>query len=187
MTNNGKVRLCRKGLADAANDYAWKTDRELASLDATTPLATTFSEYLSGYSSALHNPKPPQNEFAIKTRDGKHIGNCAYYGIKKTRREAEVGIIIGNCNYWDRGYGTDAVKALIIHIFRSTDLIRIHLKTLRDNKRAQRCFSKCGFTTCGHQVKEGHKFVLMELTRSRYQERTGPVASGQRYQADRQK
>ncbi len=187
MTSSGKVRLCRKGLADAPNDYAWKTDRELAGLDATTPLATTFSEYLSGYSSELGNPKSPQNEFAIKTRGGKHIGNCAYYGIKETRREAEVGIIIGNCNYWDRGYGTDAVKALIIHIFRSTNLIRIHLKTLRGNKRAQRCFSKCGFTACGHQVKKGHKFVLMELTRTRYQERIEPIASRQRYQTDRQK
>ncbi len=177
MTSSVKVMLCSKGIADAPNDYSWKTDPELARLDAASPLATTFSDYLSCYSDELCDQNSPKNEFAIKTRDGKHIGNCAYYGIKEDRKEAEVGIVIGDRNYWDQGYGTDAIRTLVIHIFRNTNLERIHLKTLLDNKRAQRCFAKCGFTTCGYRAKKGYNFMLMELTRSRYQKEIALLAT----------
>jgi RimJ/RimL family protein N-acetyltransferase len=170
MITGSKVRLCRKRLVNATNDYAWKTDPALAQLDASPPLTITFTEYLLSYASELRYAKPTKHEFAIETMDGEYIGNCAYYDIDKTKGEAEIGIMIGNRQYWDRGYGSDAVKALVSHVFSQVKLRRIHLKTLDSNKRAQKCFHKCGFTTCGHMVNNGHSFVLMELHRKQWQQ-----------------
>lgn len=163
MIAGSKVILRGKRLADAQDDYAWQTEPELARLDAVPLLAITFSQYLADYASELRYPSPARHRFAIETLDGKHIGNCAYYDIHETKGEAELGIMIGNRNYWDKGYGANAVTTLVSHIFRRTNLKRIYLKTLDSNRRAQRCFEKCGFTPYGHLVRDGFSFVLMEL------------------------
>jgi len=170
MISSSKIKLRNKKLADAPADYAWQTDPELAQLDAVPPLTTTFTQYLSNYVSELHYPSSSRHPFAVETLEGKHIGNCVYYGINDGEGEAEVGIMIGDRDYWDDGYGTDAVITLVNYIFRRTKLNRLYLKTLNDNYRAQKCFKKCGFTPYGRIDRDGFHFVLMELHRKQWQE-----------------
>jgi RimJ/RimL family protein N-acetyltransferase len=165
MTTSNKVRLREKRLADAAVDYAWKTDPELVRLDAAPLLGISFQHYLAEHIRELRHPSPNRERFAIETLDGKHIGNCTYYGIDKVKGEAELGIMIGDRTYWGKGYGASAVNALVSHIFQHTKLNRLYLKTLVSNTRAQKCFEKCGFTPYGHLNYDGYSFVLMELHR----------------------
>jgi len=170
MIVGGKTKLRGKRLADAPDDYAWQTDPELAELDAVSLPAITFPQYLDQYASELHYPPLTRHRFAVETLDGEHIGNCTYYDINETRGEAELGIMIGNRHYWDKGYGVDAVTTLLNHIFQRTKLNRIYLKTLVSNTRAQKCFAKCGFTTYGRRNRDSHNFVLMELHRKQWLE-----------------
>jgi RimJ/RimL family protein N-acetyltransferase len=171
MTTGSKVKLREKKLADVADDYAWFTDAELAELDAAPIPTTTFPEYLAEYTSDLRYPPTIRHQFAIETKEGKHIGNCTYYGIDSDKGEAELGIMIGDRDYWDKGYGADAVSALLEYVFEKTKLNRLYLKTLVNNKRAQNCFAKCGFTPYGHLKKDGYSFILMELNRQEWEKR----------------
>jgi RimJ/RimL family protein N-acetyltransferase len=168
-----KVRLREKKLADARNDYRWQTSPELTQLDAMPLLTISFPRYLLDYTATLRDPSPKRRIFAIETFDGRHIGNCVCYNMDREKREAEVGIMIGESDYWDRGYGTDAVTTLVDYVFGAMDLQRIHLKTLDWNQRAQRCFLKCGFTPCGQMVRNGHQFLLMEMSREYWQKGKG--------------
>jgi RimJ/RimL family protein N-acetyltransferase len=168
MTTDNKVKLREKRLADAAADYAWKTDPELAQLDAAPLPGISFQHYLAEYLRELRHPPPGRERFAIETLDGKHIGNCTYYGIDAAKGEAELGIIIGDRDYWGKGYGASAINALVSHIFQHTKLNRLYLKTLASNIRAHKCFKKCGFITYGHMNCDGYNFVLMELYREGY-------------------
>ena len=170
MINGSKVTICDKSPADAVNDYAWQTDPELAHLTATHPPTTDFADYLSKYKRQLRFSQPGKLHFSIKTRDGKHIGNCTCYSLNGTKSEAEIGIVIGDRNYWDKGYGSDAVSRLVDYIFNRSRVMRIHLKTLISNERAQRCFSKCGFSVCGQIVSGGNNYILMELHYSHWQQ-----------------
>lgn len=170
MITGTKIKLRGKRLADALDDYTWRTDPELAQLDATPPLTATFPQYLSGLASELRYPSPTRHPFAIETLDGKHIGNCVYYNTDETKGEAELGIMIGNRDYWDKGYGTDAITTLVNYIFRQTSLNRIYLKTLDSNRRAQKCFQKCGFSSYGQLSKDRYSFTLMEIHRKQWQE-----------------
>ncbi len=170
MITGTKIKLRDKKLADALDDYTWRTDLELAQLDATPLLTITFPQYLSDYASEVGYPSPTRRPFAVETLDGKHIGNCVYYTINDTKGETELGIMIGDRDYWDKGYGSDAVTTLVSYIFRQTNLKRIYLKTLNSNRRAQKCFQKCGFTPYGHLNKDGYSFTLMELHRKQWQE-----------------
>ena len=163
MIISSKIILRDKKLADAPDDYSWRTDLELAHLDAAPILTTSFQKYLSDYTSELRYSSLTRHQFAIDTLDGKHIGNCIYYGINETKGEAELGIMIGNRGRWDKGYGTDAVTTLVSYIFHQTNLKRIYLKTLDSNSRAQKCFQECGFTPYGHLARDGFSFVLMEI------------------------
>jgi RimJ/RimL family protein N-acetyltransferase len=171
IVTGNKVKLRNRKLADAQDDYAWQTDPELARLDATLPITTTFSRYLSAYASELCYTSSSRRSFAIDTTDGEHIGNCGYYNIDEAKGEAELGIMIGNRDYWDKGYGAATVTTLVSHIFHWTNLNRIYLKTLSWNSRAQRCFQKCGFISYGYLARDGLSFVLMEIHRKRCQER----------------
>lgn len=164
------VRLRPKQLKDAINDYSWRRDQELASLDAVQPLTLPFPEYLRCYAEELSRNAGEDRYFAIETARGKHIGNCMYYRVSHQAREAQLGIMIGDQAYWCRGYGTAAVCQLLEHIFTTTGLERVYLRTLEANLRAQRCFEKCGFRRCGQMTQEGHSFVAMEIYRQRWQE-----------------
>jgi RimJ/RimL family protein N-acetyltransferase len=166
-----KVRLREKKLADARNDYRWQSDAELARLDATRTLVLPFSVYLMDYATEIRHPRFNRYPLAIETLEGRHIGNCTCYDISKRKGEAQLGIMIGDRDYWDRGYGADAVTALTNHVFLTTGFIRLYLKTLDWNLRAQKCFLKCGFTPCGEMKRNGKNFLLMELKREAWEKR----------------
>lgn len=171
MISGSKVILRKKTLADAHNDYTWQTDPELAWLDAAPAVTMDFEDYLAAYASELRYSAPTRRSFAVETLDGKHIGNCVYYNIDEKKGQAELGIMIGNRDYWDKGYGTDIINTLINHIFDQTNLKRLHLKTLDSNIRAQRCFQKCRLTMYGHTVRDGFSFLLMDIHRKDWQEK----------------
>ena len=168
-TRDKKIVLRNKRLSDARDDYQWQRDPELAWLDATPPLSCSFEEYLADYTSELQYPGAARRSLAVDTIDGQHIGNCVYYNIDDAGCEAEVGIMIGNRDYWDAGYGTEALSALADYIFRRTRLKRLYLKTLVTNERAQASFRKCHFTPCGFLDRDGYSFVLMDLHREDWQ------------------
>src|SRR4030042_5158677 len=128
MITGTKVKLREKKMADARRDYAWQSDPVLSRLDAAPKLTISFAHYLLDYAWELKFDPPTRCRLAIETADGKHIGNCSYYDIDKTKGEAELGIMIGDRDYWDKGYGADAVCTLVDHIFQQTALNRIYLK-----------------------------------------------------------
>lgn len=161
-----KVALREKCFDDISNDYAWRCDPELSRYDATAPLKLSLREYTLYYAEQLQHPKEGRCWFAIDSLDGKHIGNCMYYDVDEGRKQAKIGIIIGDREYWDKGCGSEAVTLLATHIFEETGLERVYLDTLVWNTRAQRCFQKCGFVVCGRLNRKGNDFVIMELQRS---------------------
>ncbi|MDP2731225.1 MAG: GNAT family N-acetyltransferase [Dehalococcoidales bacterium] len=165
VITGSKVILREKSPSDAWDDYAWETDPELAHLDAAPLLTAPYSQYLEDYTRELSYYSVISYQFAVDTLDGKHIGNCSYYHINENKGEAELGIMIGNRDYWSKGYGADVVTTLLDYIFRETKLNRIYLKTLESNTRAQQCFRKCGFTPYGELARDGYNFLLMEKYR----------------------
>ena len=157
------IVLREKRLGDAANDFGWRRDPELARYDAARPFAATYNDYLALFRDELLYPSPYRRSFAIEDNDGRHIGNVMYYNIDTIRREAEIGITIGERDFWSRGYGRDAVRTLVRHIVNVTGFRRIYLKTLDWNVRAQHSFEKVGFRSCGRSRRGGNAFVVMEF------------------------
>ena len=165
-----KVRIREKRLSDAEEDYAWRRDPELARLDAASPLRTPYDAYLHQYKEELRYPSAFSRRFGIDTLEGVHIGNCMYYDMDYYRGAAELGILLGNRDYWSDGYGTEAVLLLLHHMFTAMPVKRVYLHTLDWNHRAQRAFEKCGFKVIRPVRRGGWDFLYMEIKRERWAE-----------------
>src|SRR5512137_293344 len=73
------------------------------------------------------------------------IGTVAFDHIDWRLHAAEFGIMIGEKSYWNRGYGTEAVRLLVQHGFNTLNLNRIFLHVFMTNPRAIRAYEKAGF------------------------------------------
>ena len=163
VTRGERILLREKRLGDAPDDYRWRTALELSRYDAARPLTLTFQEFLALYREEIRYPSLYRRSLAIEDEAGRHIGNIMYYNIDTLRQEAELGITIGDQQFWGQGYGSEAVRLLVEHLLARMGFQRIHLKTLTWNRRAQRCFEKAGFVECGQTERGGNMFILMEL------------------------
>jgi len=88
---------------------------------------------------------PAQLSWCIETRDGHPIGEIGLMDIHPLHFRAELGVTIGEKEYWGRGYGTDAIRRLLRYAFEEMGLRRVGLITDEDNLRGIRCYEKCGF------------------------------------------
>ena len=161
----GRVVLRDKRPEDAENDYRWRSDPELARLDAAIPLTMSFERYLKLFEDQMKYPTPGSHHYSIETLGGLFIGNCMYYDLDTVNREAELGIVIGDRDYWSDGYGYDAVTTLLDHMFNARNLKRVYLHTLEWNTRAQKSFSKSGFNPVKPVRRMAHDFILMDVLR----------------------
>lgn len=104
--------------------------------------------------------------FAIETQDGRHVGNIGLRNINFRDRNAELFIYIDPAE-WGKGYGTDAVTALLRFCFDELNLHRVFLKVIEDNKRAIRVYEKVGFKTEGvlreHTWRDGRYKNLLVM------------------------
>ncbi|MGE5529242.1 MAG: GNAT family N-acetyltransferase [Patescibacteria group bacterium] len=87
--------------------------------------------------------------YAIEDERGRLIGDLELDHISWRNREAEFRIRIGEKTYWNNGYGTAAVRKLLGLALTELGLHRIYLRVYRFNRRAIRCYEKCGFRKRG--------------------------------------
>jgi diamine N-acetyltransferase len=87
----------------------------------------------------------------------KMIGTCGFFNHDGRNRSAEFGIMIGDKSYWNKGFGTEAVRLLVQHGFNTLNLNRIYLRVLENNPRAIRAYEKAGFTHEGRQRQADFK------------------------------
>ena len=163
-----KVVIREKQVEDGDDDYRWRTDPQLAELDAAPVLRQQLKDFMRDYQNELKYPTPWVHRYGIDTLDGLHIGNCMVYDIDTVGGQCEVGILLGNRDYWDGGFGREAMKLLMKECFKLVTMKRLYLHTLEWNARARRAFLGCGFREVNPVRRGGHDFVLMEITREEW-------------------
>lgn len=108
--------------------------------------------------------------FIIENRRSSRPIGTIHYWLKQGQPEsAIVSLKIAEPQERNRGYGTEAQKYLIIHLFDQVGVKRVEMYTDIDNKPQQRCLTKLGFSIAesltydDHQVvRTGHLFQLIE-------------------------
>lgn len=91
-----------------------------------------------------------ENVYAIVLKDeDKLIGNVGLHNINWISRTAEVGILIGDKNYWGQGYAREAINLILDYAFNVINLHMVYLKVYSYNVSAIKCYEKIGFKYAG--------------------------------------
>jgi RimJ/RimL family protein N-acetyltransferase len=107
--------------------------------------------------------------------DGRPIGTIGLHDISWKDGTADFGIAIGEKEEWNKGHGTDALRAICDFGFGALRLERIGLYVYAGNDRARRAYEKAGFVHEGtlrraHVARgEHHDVHVMSLLRSEWQ------------------
>jgi RimJ/RimL family protein N-acetyltransferase len=119
----------------------------------------------------------PNLVWMIETEEDRPVGHVGLLAVDPHHKRAELAISIGEKECWSRGYGTDAITAVLRHGFETLDLRRIDLHTDADNGRGIRCYEKCGFVREGvmreRRLRYGKPLdmVVMGVLREEWKER----------------
>jgi RimJ/RimL family protein N-acetyltransferase len=135
--------------SDAEIIARWSGDAQFWRLAHTEPAFPVTPKYVK---QKIAERPIDRQAFAIRIlTDDCLIGLIGLYTIYWLHREAFVGIQIGERDYWGKGYGTDALQALLRFAFEELNLKRVSLSVLEGNARAMRSYEKCGFRYEGRQ------------------------------------
>ncbi len=79
--------------------------------------------------------------------DGKwmQLGTIGLHQANWRNLSAMLGIVLGEKEHWDKGFGTEAVGLILDFAFRELNLHRVELDVYAFNPRAIRCYEKAGF------------------------------------------
>ncbi len=163
---------------EVIQQYRWGKDEELQYWSGSVPVAPSLAQFEADVASWTVQRDARRDRYAIVDERGLLIGMVSYYNVLFDRRQAELGIYIGERSFWSRGYGTEAILTLLGHLFRYTNLGAMYLTTYASNARAQACYKKCGFEVTGTMRKYSGRAgyyvdVQMRLTRERFQQLHG--------------
>jgi len=164
-TSFGRVQL--RPLSSLSNEdwrrlHAHFRDAEISYLNGTPP--NRMPMWLLRRVLRMDARRPDREAFGIFDEVGSYIGTAELYDVRGD--VATLGIIIGEKTHWNRGYGPEAIHALLGYAFRELGLRLVELKTYADNLRAQAAFRKVGFREVRRMpAREGRTDVLMEIGR----------------------
>jgi ribosomal-protein-alanine N-acetyltransferase len=93
----------------------------------------------------------------IDKESDAHIGNVGLHEINYLFQNAEMGICLGEKQYWGRGRGKEAIALICQHGFRQLNLQRIELGVLTTHRSAIKTYETIGFKHEGVKRKKVYK------------------------------
>jgi RimJ/RimL family protein N-acetyltransferase len=85
----------------------------------------------------------------ILKQDDRYVGNIKLAAINRIHGTAEVGLMIGEKDCWNKGYATEAIRLMVSYAFGGLGLHKLTAGCYDVNPASARAFLKAGF------VREG--------------------------------
>lgn len=96
----------------------------------------------------LESQSQMNNDFTfgiIDRTSGELIGNMGLHDVSWVHRRASTGAVIGNKDYWNKGYGAEAKMLLLDFAFNALNLIKVTSSVFSFNGRSLRYLEKTGY------------------------------------------
>lgn len=123
----------------------WLTDRTVTQFLEARFSGPANLEELRGFVEKV-NKSDDGLLFGIFLTEGRtHIGNIKLGPINFIHGRADIGIIIGEKNYWGRGLATEAIILLSDYATAGLGLSRIYASCYESNVGSRRAFERAGF------------------------------------------
>ncbi|MBR73638.1 MAG: hypothetical protein CL872_01660 [Dehalococcoidaceae bacterium] len=166
ISKGNLVSIRLKIFDDLYNDYSWRKDPEICKFDAVSPTSVLFNDFVDRHNLEYSQYSKERAIFSIYSNsEHQHIGNVMFYNLNNIKKNVEIGITIGEKDFWNRGYGTEALTLFIDYLFSVLKIKSIYLHTLNWNDRAYKAFEKSGFSEVKKVRRLGHLFIKMEINK----------------------
>jgi RimJ/RimL family protein N-acetyltransferase len=144
-----KVNLCPINKKDIPLFHQWVSD-----LTVTKTLFSGTADVLTVYDEEdwFKKTKKREGELTlaiVAKKFSKTIGSIELKRINKIDKTASLGIIIGDKNYWGKGYGREAITLLLDFAFNVLNLHSVNLSVYDYNHRAIKAYQAVGFKEAG--------------------------------------
>jgi RimJ/RimL family protein N-acetyltransferase len=159
-------------LADAVSFFKWIKDKEVIKYLNPTLVKSIEDEkkFIS-----KNNKNKEKYFFAIENENKKLIGNTEIT-LNKKNNTVVFGIVIGEKDEWDKGYGTEVLKLLADFVFFKLKFNRFELEVALENKRAIKVYKRIGFKKEGIKressicpiTKKYKDSMIMSILKSEY-------------------
>ena len=151
------VRLAAQSAEELAKSFVkWDRDTEMHRLADSDPAQLWSEKKLKEFFEKEQDKEPPRAyRFSIRTlADDRIIGDT---GLVPNWMHGDgfFYILIGDRDYWGRGFGTDATRLVLQFGFLELNLRRITLGVHAYNERALKTYQKAGFKMEGTMRGEG--------------------------------
>jgi len=133
------ISLKKLKISDMAYFFYWWRDKDLLKLTSGELKRISDQEVKKSFEKMINNKRDSHYLIAL---NNKAIGHIAL--IFKRSGWFETQIMIGDKKYWNKGYGTRAIKQ-IIGKAKKNGVNKIYLEVRPNNLRAIRTYEKCGF------------------------------------------
>jgi RimJ/RimL family protein N-acetyltransferase len=170
-----RIRLRATEHEDVKKFCVWVNDPQVTRyLSLYLPMSTVDEE---NWFERMTKRDQAEKTLVIEVRDGdgwKMIGNCGVFDIDSVNRSGELGIMIGEKDEWNKGFGTESMRLLVRHCFETLNLNRAYLRVYAENLRAKRSYEKAGFVEEGRLREAVYKHgkyddvILMSVLRSEW-------------------
>jgi len=149
MLTGQKVILTSIERYDLPKNYLWGNNRELIRLSGISPFPKSSWQIEKWYEQSLTNPATML--LAIRNKAAEYIGNIELSNIDFKNSRAEIGILIGEKDFQNKGYGSDALKTIIEFGFKELNLNRLYARVLSFNQAGIKLFKDADFVEEGRE------------------------------------
>jgi RimJ/RimL family protein N-acetyltransferase len=146
------LRAFRPEDLDALTAFQNDLDTEL--LGGGDPPRPTTRDYMAQLWERLSNDRSGAT-FVVEA-DGEVIGHLGLFNADVEARTMELGITIGDKDYWGRGYGGEALRLAVDYAFRMRNVRKVHLSVLANNPRAIAAYRRNGFVEEGRRREHAY-------------------------------
>jgi RimJ/RimL family protein N-acetyltransferase len=99
-----------------------------------------------------------ERHFAIERSDSReHIGNASIHQIDWVSRRAKFNLFIGEPSAWNKGFGGDAIRALVRFAFDEMNLAKLRIDVFEYNERGRHLLETNRFVQEGKLAREFYR------------------------------
>ena len=149
----------------------WRKDDEIWDMLGGTKYFVSEAYEKEWVLNTIHNSKDIKLAICLKDTN-QYIGNAYLTDINYINRTANSHILIGEKDFWNKGYAKEALLDLLAFAFKERGLNRVSALVLEDNIASIRMHEKCGYIQEGvmrQSVFKNGKFknqVIMSILKN---------------------
>jgi RimJ/RimL family protein N-acetyltransferase len=152
-----RIYLSTFQVEDVPTLTRWFSQLDVTAYIGMQGTAYTREQEQQWYENYVKQSNTEQHFAIIDAQTHTLIGNVSLMDIRQLHQRAELGIVIGERDYWSKGYGREAITLMCQYGVAFLNLQTIYLWYVSYNVRGRKSYEAAGFVETG-RIPESRLF-----------------------------